>query len=158
MEGVNGFDLGYEGGWPLAAAEASSSIAASKLRSDNPLVNPPGSRFTYSYPFASPGEYKSFNQSGGHYQVICKGTSTFISGNRHRAELRGQPACYAVWQALNYAYEVLRRDLYHCIALDRRFDTGRSNSFTAKPVSFALSSVVCTVARDCRSTNDINSC
>ncbi|CDJ36956.1 hypothetical protein, conserved [Eimeria tenella] len=31
LEGVNGFDLGYEGGWPLAAAEASSSIAASKL-------------------------------------------------------------------------------------------------------------------------------
>ncbi|CDI87402.1 hypothetical protein, conserved [Eimeria praecox] len=72
LEDVGGFDLGYDGIWPIAASGPASAIAAAKLRSDNPLISPPGSRFTYSYPFAASGEDKAFNQRGGHYQVICE--------------------------------------------------------------------------------------
>ncbi|CDJ48142.1 hypothetical protein, conserved [Eimeria brunetti] len=71
-EDVDGFDLGYEGVWPIAARGAASTIAAAKLRSDNPLTSPPGSKFTYSYPFAPTGEDEAFHRRGGHYQVICE--------------------------------------------------------------------------------------
>ncbi|XP_026194279.1 uncharacterized protein LOC34623561 [Cyclospora cayetanensis] len=71
LQDVDGFDLGYEGVWPLNKATAASSIAETKLRTSNPLTNPAGSRFTYSYPFAASGEGKAFNDQGGYYQVIC---------------------------------------------------------------------------------------
>ncbi|KAL8453385.1 hypothetical protein Emed_000884 [Eimeria media] len=72
LQEVTGFDLGYEGEWPLFAAGAASSIAETSLRSDNPLTSPPNSRFTYSYPYAAPGESAAFDAKGGYYQVICK--------------------------------------------------------------------------------------
>ncbi|CDJ36955.1 hypothetical protein, conserved [Eimeria tenella] len=75
LEEVEGYDLGYEGVWPLSWAGASASIAAAKLRSENPLTNPSSSRFTYSYQFAPSGDDKAYNQGGGYYQVICEGGS-----------------------------------------------------------------------------------
>ena len=73
LENVQDFDMGYEAVWPIRTASAASSIAEKHLRSDNPLVNPPGSRFAYSYPFAAPGDDKAFKGLGGYYQVICAG-------------------------------------------------------------------------------------
>ncbi|CDJ48140.1 hypothetical protein EBH_0019300 [Eimeria brunetti] len=72
LEDADGFQLGYEGMWPMAATGAASTIATTKLRSDNPLTSPAGSRFAYSYPFSPTGEDKAFHQKGGHYQVICE--------------------------------------------------------------------------------------
>ena len=84
LQDVNGFNLGYEGVWPLSAAGVASSIAEATLRSDNPLTNPPGSRFTYSYPFAAAGDAKAFNERGGYYQVICAGNFTCLKKYMHR--------------------------------------------------------------------------
>ena len=87
LENVDGFDLGYDGIWPITTAGAASRIAAARLRSDNPLVNPSGSRFTYSYPFAAVGDDKAFNKIGGHYQVICEGKPRCMNtGKYHQCQ------------------------------------------------------------------------
>ena len=88
LEHVDEFDLGYEGIWPIAAAGATSTIAAANLRSDDPLISPPGFRFTYSYPFAASGDAKAFNQSGGYYQVICEGECLCLINTEHQKRKR----------------------------------------------------------------------
>ncbi|OEH79303.1 hypothetical protein cyc_05964 [Cyclospora cayetanensis] len=94
LQAVDGFDLGFEGVWPLTTAKASSSIAASKLRSSNVLTNQSGSRFKYTYPFVASGEDKAFNKKGGYYQVICEDSVQKAQASLQQAQ---QHSRYPPW-------------------------------------------------------------
>ncbi|KAL8440046.1 hypothetical protein Efla_004030 [Eimeria flavescens] len=94
LQEVSGFDLGYEGVWPISAAGPTSTIASGSLRSENPLTSPPGSRLSYSYPFAATGETKAFYSKGGYYQVVCKGSAEEAQAALQQAQ---SPSRYPPW-------------------------------------------------------------
>lgn len=121
----------------MATTGAASRIATAKLRSDNPLINPPESRFTYSYPFAGPGEQEAFYQRGGHYQVICEGASA------HRSVL----IFHVVWD-MRGLDGVKQRAVFYL-----RFNTSSSECATAEPGRISLPSLVCPLTSNCRSSD-----